>query len=129
MFNRILTMSKKTLVLGASLKPNRYSNIAIKMLLEYQHKVIAIGLRKGSVNGVPIITDLNNFTELAIDTITLYLNAKRQIAYYNFIIHLKPKRVIFNPGTENEEFINLLIQNNIEFEIACTLTLLRTNQY
>ena len=122
-------MSKKTLVLGASLKPHRYSNIAIKMLREYKHKVVAFGLRKGIVLDVPIITDLANFEEQDIDTVTLYLNAKRQVEFYNFIINLKPKRVIFNPGTENFEFYKLLEKAQIDFEIACTLVLLRTGQY
>ena len=122
-------MSKKTLVLGASLKPIRYSNIAINMLLDYQHEVVAIGLRKGSVRDVTIITDISNFTESNIDTVTLYLNASRQASYYDFIIKLKPNRVIFNPGTENWEFMDLLEKNRINYEVACNLVLLRTGQY
>ena len=122
-------MSKKTLVLGASLKVERYSNIAIKMLLEYEYPVIALGLRKGSVKNVEILTDLNNAIINNIHTVTLYLNAKRQVDYYDFIIDLKPKRVIFNPGTENWGFMELLNKNKIEYEVACTLVLLRTEQY
>jgi len=122
-------MSKKTLVLGASLKVERYSNIAIKMLLEYEHPVIALGLRKGIIKNVEILTDLNNAIINNIHTVTLYLNAKRQVDYYDFIIDLKPKRVIFNPGTENWGFMELLNKNKIEYEVACTLVLLRTEQY
>ena len=122
-------MSKKTLVLGASLKAERYSNIAIKMLLEYEYPVIALGLRKGSIKNVEILTDLNNDAINNIHTVTLYLNAKRQVDYYDFIIDLKPKRVIFNPGTENWGFMELLNKNKIEYEVACTLVLLRTEQY
>ncbi|HIP27181.1 MAG TPA: CoA-binding protein [Flavobacteriaceae bacterium] len=122
-------MSKKTLVLGASLKAERYSNIAIKMLLEYEYPVIALGLRKGSIKNVEILTDLNNAIINNIHTVTLYLNAKRQVDYYDFIIDLKPKRVIFNPGTENWGFMELLNKNKIEYEVACTLVLLRTEQY
>ena len=120
-------MNKKTLVLGASLKEVRYSNIAIYRLIAKGHEIKAFGLRQGEVNGITIDTELINYQD--IDTVTLYLNPKRQEAYYNYIIDLKPKRVIFNPGTENAEFYNLLKENNIDFEVACTLVLLATNQY
>ncbi|MGV6828572.1 MAG: CoA-binding protein [Flavobacteriales bacterium] len=118
---------KKTLVLGASLKPVRYSNIAIHRLLENNLEVVAIGLREGFVKEIPIIKNQENFKE--IHTITLYLNAKRQKDYYNYILSLKPKRVIFNPGTENPELYAILQQNKINFEVACTLVLLRLGQY
>ncbi|QTD37131.1 CoA-binding protein [Polaribacter batillariae] len=120
-------MKKKTLVLGASLKESRYSNIAIKRLRGKEIPVVAIGLRVGVVADVTITTEKVDFKE--IDTVTLYLNPTRQKAYYNYIISLQPKRVIFNPGTENMEFVKLLQNNNIESEIACTLVLLSTNQY
>ena len=120
-------MNKKTLVLGASLKEVRYSNIAIHRLIAKGHEIKAFGLRQGEVNGITIDTELINYQD--IDTVTLYLNPKRQEAYYNYIIDLKPKRVIFNPGTENAEFYSLLKENNIDFEVACTLVLLATNQY
>ena len=122
-------MSKKTLVLGASLKKERYSNIAIHMLIENNNEVLAFGLRKGGVGTVEIITDLNHPNINDIDTVTLYLNVQRQKEYYNFLIKLKPKRVIFNPGTQNTELELLLTKNNILFEEACTLVLLRTGQY
>jgi len=120
-------MKNVTLVLGASLNEHRYSNIAIKRLVAKQIPVLAIGLRNGVVDGVTILSEkipLEN-----IDTVTLYLNPKRQLEYYNYIINLKPRRVIFNPGTENLELIKLLKENNIESEVACTLVLLSTNQY
>ena len=120
-------MKNVTLVIGASLNPNRYSNIAIKRLKDKGVKVAAIGLRKGNVLGVAI--DNEKLTYKNIDTVTLYLNSKRQEEYYNYIISLKPRRVIFNPGTENMELVKLLKDNNIESEIACTLVLLSTNQY
>ena len=94
-------MSKKTLVFGASLKPNRYSNYAIQRLTANDHDVVAFGLKSGDVSGVTIDTELVDYND--IDTVTLYLNPNRQEAYYNYIISLKPKRVIFNPGTENPE--------------------------
>ncbi len=120
-------MNKKTLVLGASLKPNRYSNYAVQRLVANNVEVVAFGLRKGNIAGVEVDTELLPYT--AIDTVTLYLNPKRQQAYYDYIVSLNPKRVIFNPGTENPEFYNILKENNIEFEAACTLVLLSTNQY
>lgn len=120
-------MSKKTLVIGASLKPQRYSNIAMNRLTNFNHEVVAIGLREGQVAGVDIDVNLMPYTN--IDTVTLYLNPERQKAYYDYIIGLYPKRIIFNPGTENPEFQNLLKQKGIYFEEACTLVLLSTNQY
>ncbi len=120
-------MNKKTLVLGASLKESRYSNIAINRLRNNGHEVVAFGLKAGKVNDVEIDTELLPYKD--IDTVTLYLNPKRQEAYYDYIIGLKPKRVIFNPGTENPAFYELLNLNNIEFEVACTLVLLGTDQY
>jgi len=118
---------KKTLVIGASLNPSRYSNLAIKRLVNYKHQVCAIGLRPGEVSGVSISLNNEDFGE--IDTVTLYLNPKRQQPFYDYIISLNPKRVIFNPGTENPEFYDLLRKNDIEHEVACTLVLLGTNQY
>jgi len=120
-------MSKKTLVLGASLKPIRYSNIAVNKLRNYAHEVVAFGLREGIIADVNIDTELKLYKDL--DTVTLYLNPVRQKEYYDYIISLKPKRVIFNPGTENPELYDLLKANGIDFEIACTLVLLSTNQY
>ena len=120
-------MSKKTLVLGASLKADRYSNIVIKRLVDKQHEVKALGLRAGEVEGVKIDVEKLNYED--VDTVTLYLNPSRQVEYYDYIISLKPKRVIFNPGTENMEFVALLKQHEIESEVACNLVLLATNQY
>ncbi|GAL90850.1 hypothetical protein JCM19538_908 [Jejuia pallidilutea] len=112
---------------GASLKPNRYSNYAIKRLVTSRVETVAFGLKQGEVSGVSIDTELIDYK--AIHTVTLYLNPNRQKAYYNYIVSLQPKRVIFNPGTENPEFYNILKENNIAFEAACTLVLLSTNQY
>ncbi|KAF2513515.1 CoA-binding protein [Flavobacterium foetidum] len=119
--------NKKTLVLGASTNPERYSYRAVNMLVAKGHSVIAIGQKAGEVAGVSIhakIIPVKN-----IDTITLYLNPNRQREYYNFIVETKPKRVVFNPGTENPELYQLLESNGIEVEIACTLVLLATSQY
>ena len=120
-------MKNKTLVLGASTNPMRYSYMAINRLVENNHPVVAVGLKEGTVAGVEILTGQPHFEN--IDTVTLYLNSKNQEQYYDYILSLKPKRVIFNPGTENPEFYLVLQKNNIEVEIACTLVLLGTNQY
>ena len=118
---------KKTLVLGASLKQDRYSNIAIHKLRENNHQVVAIGMREGVVKDVTITTEKKMFE--AIDTVTLYLNESRQEAYYDYILSLNPRRVIFNPGTENPDLYTLLKKHQVAFETACTLVLLGTNQY
>lgn len=119
--------NKKTLVLGATTKPERYAFKAINMLIQKQHTVLAIGQNSGEVAGVKIHTKAIPVTN--IDTVTLYLNPVRQRDYYNYIVEAKPKRVIFNPGTENPELYQLLELNNIKVEVACTLVLLATNQY
>lgn len=118
---------KKTLVIGASLNSLRYSYKAIHKLVDKGHPVLAIGLRIGEVAGVEIIKNNKSFEN--INTVSLYLNPQRQVAFYDYIVLLKPKRVLFNPGTENPEFYNILNENNIECEEACTLVLLSTNQY
>jgi len=120
-------MKNATLVIGASTNPNRYSNIAIKRLRDKQIETLALGLRKGKVLDVNI--DEERLQYSTVDTVTLYLNPQRQEEYYDYIISLKPRRVIFNPGTENAVFEKLLEENNIETEVACTLVLLSIGQY
>ena len=118
---------KKTLVLGASENPSRYSYIAIKRLTNHQHPVVAIGKKKGIVAGVAIETEKIVMND--IDTVTLYLNPAHQKEYYDYIISLHPHRIIFNPGTENDELETLARKNNIVAKEACTLVLLGTGQY
>jgi len=118
---------KKTLVIGASLNTARYSNLAIHRLVFNGHPVNALGMREGEIKGVQILKEKLAYKD--IDTVTLYLNSKRLVDYYDYIVSLKPKRVIFNPGTENPEFYTILKKNKIEYEEACTLVLLSTNQY
>jgi predicted CoA-binding protein len=118
---------KKTLVIGASTNPERYSYKAINMLTEHNHTVVAIGQKIGEVAGVKIQAKAIPITK--IHTVSLYVNPISQRDYYNYIIGLNPKRVLFNPGTENPEFYQLLKANSIKFEEACTLVLLSTNQY
>ena len=117
----------KTLVLGASVNSRRYSNIAINRLIANTEDVVAVGKVSGQTAGIKIETGKPSFKD--IDTVTLYLNPLRQKEYYDYILSLKPKRVIFNPGTENMELVRLLEENTISYEIACTLVLLATGQY
>ncbi len=122
-----MTKNKKTLVLGATTKQERYAFKAVSMLVDKGHSVLALGQNAGEVAGVKIQTKAIPLKN--IDTVTLYLNPTRQRDYYNYIVEAKPKRVIFNPGTENPEFYQLLKLNDIKVEVACTLVLLTTNQY
>ncbi|MFI5171733.1 MAG: CoA-binding protein [Chitinophagales bacterium] len=118
---------KKTVVLGASPNPGRYSYLAVRKLKIYGHEVVAIGKKEGAIDDTTIIKDhpiIDN-----IDTVTLYLNPDNQKQYYDYIIDLKPKRIIFNPGTENDELADLAEKNKIETIEACTLVLLSTGQY
>ncbi len=116
-----------TLVIGASTNPRRFSNMAIIKLLDYGHSVTAIGSAKGSVKNVEIDTEKKPFEN--IHTITLYVNPERQKEYYEYILALQPKRIVFNPGTENPEFEALAESKGIEALEACTLVLLSINQY
>ena len=118
---------KTTLVLGASENPARTSYLAINRLKNKQHPIIAIGKKAGIVAGIPIQTEKIQAAE--IDTVTLYLNPAHQKEYYDYIISLHPKRIIFNPGTENDELAELALKNNITPLEACTLVLLSTGQY
>lgn len=119
--------SKKTLVLGASANPSRYSNLAVQRLHAHQHPVIAIGKRPGSIGNIPIITTKENTGD--IDTVTLYLNPQNQKQYYDFILSLKPERIIFNPGTENNELAEMASSKGIQSIEACTLVMLSTGMY
>lgn len=118
---------KKTLVLGASNNPSRYSYLAMHRLIEAGHEAIPLGVKKGEVAGKRILNELELIE--GIDTITLYLNAERQKSYYDYILNLKPKRIIFNPGTENFELANLAKKQGIEILNACTLVMLSIDSY
>ena len=119
--------SKKTMVLGASANPARYSYLAIKKLTAHQHPVVAIGKKNGKVGEVNIGTDHLPVSD--VDTITLYLNPVNQQQYYDYILNLKPKRIIFNPGTENEYLIKRAKENDIETVVGCTLVMLSIGNY
>ena len=118
---------KKTLVLGASENPGRYSNLAVKKLAAHGQPVVALGNKKGSINGIEIEIEKKTFDN--IDTVALYLNPIRQKEYYDYILSLHPKRIIFNPGAENDELMELAQHKGITTQEACTLVLLSTGQY
>ncbi len=120
-------MKKKTLVLGASDNPERYSYLAVERLTKNNHPVIAIGRKEGKIGETPIITQHPQLTD--VDTITLYLNSTHQKEYYDYIFSLNPKRIIFNPGTENDELYTMAKAKGIQPIEACTLVLLSTGQY
>ena len=122
-----MNKSKKTLVLGASDNPSRYSYLAVNRLRSHGHPVVAIGKKNVMVADVPIEKEKKDWKD--VDTVTLYLNPTHQQQYYEYILSLKPKRIIFNPGAENDELADLAIKNGIIPIEACTLVLLSTNQY
>jgi len=119
--------TKKTLVLGASENPNRYSYLAVERLLANNHPVVAVGKKAGVVFGIDILTSREMHEN--IDTITLYLNPANQKGYYDYLLSLNPKRIIFNPGTENIELAKMAEKKNIKVKFACTLVMLNTGQY
>ena len=122
-----MQQSKTTLVVGATPNPNRYAYIATEMLQDYNHEVVLFGIKKGSINDLKIQNEWpDNET---IDTITLYINPSLQEQYYEAMLNSGAKRIVFNPGTENSELAQLANAKNIETLNACTLVLLRTNQY
>ncbi len=118
---------KKTLVLGASTNPERYAYRAAHALRQAGHEIVNVGIKKGEVAGVIILTEKTEVPD--IDTVTLYLSEKNQVEWYEYILSLKPKRIVFNPGTENAELEHLAQEKGIETENACTLVLLATRQY
>ncbi len=118
---------KKTVVLGATDNPSRYSYLAVDRLQAHNHPVIAIGKKEGRVGQVDIITEHPQVND--VDTVTLYLNAQNQEQYYDYILSLHPKRIIFNPGAENAALEKLAVENGIKPMEACTLVMLSTGQY
>ena len=122
-------MKRQNLILGASASPYRYSNRAIHMLRDQEEAVLALGRHADTVRDVEILTKLEDLPEGEIDTITLYLNTRNQESYKDWIITKKPRRVIFNPGSENMSFAKELKDAGIEPVFACTLVMLRTKQY
>ncbi|MCA6073387.1 CoA-binding protein [Fulvivirga sedimenti] len=120
---------KRTAVIGATTNPSRYAFIAAEMLVEYGIDIVLLGIKKGQVAGQDI-QDIRNFPDPGeIHTVTLYLGPANQVPYYDYILSLKPKRIIFNPGTENPEFERMARERDIEVDEACTLVMLRVGLY
>ena len=117
----------KTLVLGASENEERYANKAVRMLVEHHHEVVAVGRGAGTIGTIPIVTGQPAVPD--IDTVTLYIGPRFQADISDYVLSLKPRRVIFNPGTENPGFQQLLESKGIAVVEACTLVLLSTGQY
>lgn len=120
---------KKTVILGASTNPSRYAYMAANMLSEYGHQIVPVGIKNGNVAGQQIL----NLKELPkvenVDTVTLYLGPQNQPEWYDYILSLKPTRIIFNPGTENPELIERATAQGVEPVEGCTLVMLRTGTY
>ncbi len=127
LFTLQINMKKKTLVLGASTNPEKYAYKAVVKLLSNQHDVVAVGLKEGKIATVDIKTGFP--LEEGVDTVTLYVSRANQPVFYDYILKLHPKRIIFNPGTENEEFKKLARENDIQTIEACTLVMLATGEY
>jgi predicted CoA-binding protein len=117
----------KTLVIGASINPERYAYKAIHLLVKHEIEVVPMAVKPGFVANLLIVSPL--IVQIDIHTITLYISASKQESYYDFILKINPKRVLFNPGTENPKLAKLLNEKGILWENACTLVLLSTNQY
>lgn len=122
-------MSKKTVIIGASVNPSRYAYMAAEMLSSYGHEIVPIGLHSGELFGKPMLPLKERPSVSNVDTVTLYMNPVNQQPWMDYILSLKPKRIIFNPGTENAELEIRARRAGIEVVHGCTLVMLRTNQY
>ena len=122
-------MGKKTVIVGATPNQSRYAFLAVDMLREYDHEIVPIGIKKGEVAGTEILDIRKKPLINGVDTVTLYIGPRQQPEWYDYLLGLKPKRIIFNPGTENAEFEQLAEAKGIEALEACTLVLLRSRQF
>jgi predicted CoA-binding protein len=121
--------TKKTVIIGATPDPSRYAYLAAQMLTSYGHEIVPLSIKTGTVSGVEILDLRQRPAVEGVDTVTLYIGPQRQPEWYDYILSLKPKRIIFNPGTENEEFEKMAEAQAVEATEACTLVLLRSRQY
>jgi uncharacterized protein len=120
---------KRTIIVGATPNSSRYAYLAAETLNDYNHEIVLLGIKKGDVLGKPILDIHERPSVPDVDTITLYIGPRHQPEWYDYLISLKPRRIIFNPGTENREFENMAQKAGIQTEEACTLVMLRTGQY
>jgi uncharacterized protein len=121
--------NKKTVIVGATPNPSRYAYLAAGRLQSSRHDIVPLGIRRGSVFGEEILDIRKRPAITNVDTITMYIGPQRQPEWYEYLLSLKPKRIIFNPGTENDEFIRLAESAGIETVDGCTLVMLRSGQY
>jgi uncharacterized protein len=122
-------MSKKTVIIGATDNTSRYAYLAASMLKQYNHEIVPLGIKSGDVLGHEILDIRKKPDVKDVDTITLYIGPPRQPEWYDYLLSLKPRRIIFNPGTENPEFEKLAEDQGVEVLEACTLVMLRSYQY
>ena len=121
--------TKKTVIVGASTNPSRYAFMAAERLVDNHHEIVPIGVKSGEVFGKSILDIGSKPSIEEVDTITLYIGPQHQKEHYEYLLSLKPKRVIFNPGTENAEFEKKVEESGAEALEACTLVMLSTGQY
>ena len=120
---------KKTIIVGATTNRGRYAYMAAEMLTEYGNEIVPMGIKRGKVVGQEILDIRKKPAIAGVDTLTLYIGPDHQPEWYDYLLSLKPKRIIFNPGTENDEFQRLAAKQGVEVLEACTLVMLRSNQY
>lgn len=118
---------RKTVVIGASPNPQRFAYRAVMSLNREGHEPIPVGLRSGDINGIPIHTDMPQIDD--VDTVSLYVGPQNQLSWYEYIIGLNPKRIVFNPGTENRELEEMAREAGIKTEHGCTLVMLSVGTY
>jgi uncharacterized protein len=122
-------MGKKTVIIGATPDRSRYAFLAANMLHKYENEFVPVSIKTGEVLGKEIL-DLRKRPPIKdVDTVTLYIGTRRQPEWYDYILSLKPKRIIFNPGTENSELEKLAEDHGIETVVGCTLVMLGSRQF
>lgn len=122
-------LRKKTVIIGATPNPARYAHLAAETLDDHGHEFVPLGIREGEVRGKQILNIRDRPQIMDVDTVTLYIGPQRQAEWYEYILGLKPRRIIFNPGTENAEFEQMAEARRMEVVEGCTLVMLRTGQY
>jgi predicted CoA-binding protein len=120
---------KKTVIIGATTNPGRYAFLAARMLTEYNHEIVPVGIKDGAVFGKEILDIFERPPIEGVHTVTLYIGPQRQPEHIDYILSLRPKRIIFNPGTENDDFEQRARKQGVETLEACTLVMLRSLQY